>query len=504
MAALHYLVASVNVRSALLCLIVFLILTFIVHRHRRRIKNLPPGPRSWPVFGCLPELVQVKLPFHELFCSLAQKYGPVCYLSAPFGQAVVISGYDAVHESLTREEFNWKSPGYKEQLSNKMFSAKGILLASGDPWKEHRKFSLTVLRGFGVGKRSFEDQIASESEFLMHEIKASNGKAFDPSSFFYNAVSNVICSVVFGRRFEYNDLEFTTLLHLLEDAVPHLPTELFLFIAPFLSKIPFFPKGGLPSYMQLRLKIKDVVNLHRDTYDEENMRDFIDVYLKDLKMKTEQGVDTYLCDDELVAVIHNLFFAGTETTSITLRWSLLYMLKYPYVQKRVQEEIDSVVGRDRLPKLSDKPNLPYTEAVIHEIQRFASIAAITGLRYNRSEVEFRGYTIPKGTHVISNLYSVTRDPSVWVEPDSFQPERFLDDDKQFKKNPKQMVFGAGKRVCLGKQLAVMELFIFYTHLMHRFSFHKPDGMESVDIHPKARGVLTPYPYNICAVVRECM
>ncbi|XP_072015408.1 cytochrome P450 2J6-like isoform X2 [Amphiura filiformis] len=437
MAALHYLVASVNVRSALLCLIVFLILTFIVHRHRRRIKNLPPGPRSWPVFGCLPELVQVKLPFHELFCSLAQKYGPVCYLSAPFGQAVVISGYDAVHESLTREEFNWKSPGYKEQLSNKMFSAKGILLASGDPWKEHRKFSLTVLRGFGVGKRSFEDQIASESEFLMHEIKASNGKAFDPSSFFYNAVSNVICSVVFGRRFEYNDLEFTTLLHLLEDAVPHLPTELFLFIAPFLSKIPFFPKG-------------------------------------------------------------------TETTSITLRWSLLYMLKYPYVQKRVQEEIDSVVGRDRLPKLSDKPNLPYTEAVIHEIQRFASIAAITGLRYNRSEVEFRGYTIPKGTHVISNLYSVTRDPSVWVEPDSFQPERFLDDDKQFKKNPKQMVFGAGKRVCLGKQLAVMELFIFYTHLMHRFSFHKPDGMESVDIHPKARGVLTPYPYNICAVVRECM
>ncbi|XP_072047440.1 cytochrome P450 2J3-like isoform X2 [Amphiura filiformis] len=262
MAALHDFVVSLNIRSALLCLIVFLIITFIVQRHRRRIKNLPPGPKYWPVFGCLPELVLTKLPLHELFCSLAHKYGPVCYLSAPFGQAVLISGYDAVHESLTCEEFNWKSPGDKEHLSNKLFSAKGIILASGDSWKEHRIFSSTVLGSFGVGKRSFEDQIASESELLMHEIKAGNGKAFDPSSLFYNAVSNVICSVTFGRRFEYNDLEFTTLLHLLEDAVPHLTTKLFLYIAPFLAKIPFFPKEAVIHEFQRFASFAPIAGLH--------------------------------------------------------------------------------------------------------------------------------------------------------------------------------------------------------------------------------------------------
>ncbi|XP_072014875.1 cytochrome P450 2J4-like [Amphiura filiformis] len=335
----------------------------------------------------------------------------------------------------------------------------------------------------------------------MHEFAIGNGKPFDPTSRFCNAVSNVICSVVFGRRFEYHDLEFTTLLHLVEDSIAHVNVELFLIIAPFLAKIPFFPKGGLPSFMQLRLKLKDIVNLHRDTYDEENMRDFIDVYLKDLKMKTEQGVDTYLSDDELVAVVHNIFNAGTETTSTTLRWALLYMLKYPDVQKRVQEEIDSVVGRDRLPKLSDKPNLPYTVAVIHEIQRFASILFMVSPRYNRSQVEFRGFTIPKGTHVISNVYSVTRDPSVWDEPDVFKPERFLDGDGQVKKIPQQIVFGAGKRVCLGEQLARMELFIFYTHLMHRFSFKKPTDTEILNTQPKPGGVLTPYPYDICAIAR---
>ncbi|XP_072016390.1 cytochrome P450 2D1-like [Amphiura filiformis] len=177
------------------------------------------------------------------------------------------------------------------------------------------------------------------------------------------------------------------------------------------------------------------------------------------------------------------------------------MLKYPDVQKRVQEEMDSVVGRERLPKLSDKPNLPYTEAVIHETQRFGSIVFIAAPRFTRSEVKFRGYTFPKGTHILSNLYSVTRDPSIFDEPDVFKPERFLDGDGRVKKIPEQIVFGAGKRVCLGEQLARMELFIFYTHLMHRFSFKKPTDAGSLNTQPKLGGVLTPFPYDICAIAR---
>ncbi|XP_072014764.1 cytochrome P450 2D10-like [Amphiura filiformis] len=348
MAAVYDLVAgivsSLNVRSALLCFIVFLILTFIVHQHRRygrRIKNPPPGPKSWPVFGCLPQILRdlSKIPKHELFSG--QKYGPVCLLHTPFGRAVVISGYEAVYESLTCEEFNWRPPYSSGEKFHILLRAKGIIRASGDPWKEHRRFSLAVLRSFGIGKRSFEDQIASESECLIHEIAAGNGKPFNPTDLFCNAVSNVICSVVFGKRYEYHDPEFTNLLHLLEDSLSHITVKILLMMMPFLVRIPFFPKSGLTSFLQNRLKLKDIVNSHRDTYDEENMRDFIDVYLKDLQMKKEQGIETHLSDDELVAVIHDFFGAGTETTSSTLRWALSYMLEYPDVQKRVQEEIDS-------------------------------------------------------------------------------------------------------------------------------------------------------------------
>ena len=89
-----------------------------------------------------------------------------------------------------------------------MFSYAGIIYSTGEHWRVHRRFSLTVLRSFGVGKRSFEDQIATESQCMMNEIQSFRGKPFDPTHLFCNAVSNVICSVVFAKRFEYGDAEF--------------------------------------------------------------------------------------------------------------------------------------------------------------------------------------------------------------------------------------------------------------------------------------------------------
>ena len=320
-------------------------------------------------------------------------------------------------------------------------------MSNGDSWKEHRRFSLTVLRNFGVGKRSFEDQIAAESEYLMTEISSCEGKPLDPSHLFCNAVSNVICSVVFGKRFDYDDQEFKYLLYLLADSTNH-PWFIVLFISipkliPYLVKIPFFPKGSFPYPIALRQKLKDIVDEHRNTFDTDNMRDYIDVYLNEIRGKKDREEQTYLNDTELRVVVNDFFLAGTETTWSTLLWALWCMMKYPEVRKRVHDEIDLVVGRDRLPKLADKPNLPYTQAVLHEIQRFASIVSLTGPRYVNHETTFEGFTIPKDTLISSNLYSATHDPSIWEDPDNFKPERFLDDKGQVMKIPEQIVFGAG-------------------------------------------------------------
>ena len=313
-----------------------------------------------------------------------------------------------------------------------------------------------------MGKRSFENQIATESECLMKEISCGEGKPFDPSYLFCNAVSNVICSVVFGKRFEYDDSEYRLLLHWLEDFTNHPWAGLLYFAMPklfsYMLKIPFFPKGALPSKIALRQKFQDYADEHRNTLDIDDMRDYVDVYLNEIQAKKDRGEQTYLNETELRAVLHDFFLAGTDTTSYTLRWGLLFMMKFPDVQKRVHEEIDRVVGKNRLPQLTDKPNLPYTQAVIHEIQRFGSIVLSTGPRYVSQDTKFEGFTVPKGAVVLTILHSALRDPSVWEDPDNFKPERFLDDNGEVVKIPEQIVFGAG--MCFRKVFILMVLSVF--------------------------------------------
>ncbi|XP_072036409.1 cytochrome P450 2J3-like [Amphiura filiformis] len=419
---------------------------------------------------------------------------------------VLVSGYKGVNEVFTSHKFDQRpSVGHMNNPID-ILNGAGVVLSTGESWKEHRRFSLKILRSFGVGKRRFEDQIAKESEYLMKEISSIQGNHFDPTHLLSNAVSYIICSVVFGKRFEYDDPEFRQLLHSFDEVVNN-PVFNFCFataprLVTYLTMIPFFPKGAMQSLLSKRRKVQGIVNKHRETFDRENMKNYINAYLNNMHVKKDQGTHTHFSDVELVAVVDDLFAAGTETTSTTLRWALLYMLKYPDVQKRVHDEIDSVVGRDRLPKLSDKPDLPYTVAVIEEIQRFASIIFQAFPRYANEDVfDFQGFTIPKGFYVQASLYSVSRDTAIWQDSDDFKPERFLNEKGQVIKIPENMVFGAGKRMCLGEQLARMELFIFYTHLMHRYSFKKPVGIEGVDIKPKPGALFAPFPYNICATNR---
>ena len=293
----------------------------------------------------------------------------------------------------------------------------------------------------------------------MEEIDSLNGGPFNPTHLLCNAVSNVICSVVFGKRYEYDDAEFKRLLYLVENKIAS-PVELLATRTfPFLLKVPYFPKNSLVCTTELRLKFQDIVTEHHASFDANNMRDFIDAYIKEMIENKEQGKKTHLADAELLAVLDDLFLAGTETTSTTLRWAILYMIAFPDVQRKAQEEIDRVVGRNRLPKLSDKINLAYTDAVIHEVQRFGSIAHVIAPRCTVNDVNFHGFTIPKKSTIFCNLFSTTRDSWIWQDPDDFKPERFLDESGMVVKFKEHIVFGAGTSLSIFVSLFVF-LFCF--------------------------------------------
>ncbi|XP_061059053.1 vitamin D 25-hydroxylase isoform X2 [Eubalaena glacialis] len=164
---------------------------------------------------------------------------------------------------------------------------------------------------------------------------------------------------------------------------------------------------------------------------------------------------------------------------------------------QVQKEIDLIIGPSGTPSWDDKCKMPYTEAVLHEVLRFCNIVPLGIFHATSEDAVVRGYSIPKGTTVITNLYSVHFDEKYWRDPEIFYPDRFLDSNGYFAKKEALVPFSLGRRHCLGEQLARMEMFLFFTTLLQRFHLHFPNELVP-NLKPRLGMTLQPQPYLICA------
>ncbi|XP_025758992.1 cytochrome P450 2J2 isoform X1 [Oreochromis niloticus] len=327
------------------------------------------------------------------------------------------------------------------------------------------------------------------------------GKPFNTQSLLNNAVSNIICCLVFGNRFEYTDKQFQSILQLLNEIV-YLEGSVWAQIYNTLPWLMRWLPGPHQKIFTLVQKIIDFVEVkikeHRENLNPSSPRDYIDAFL--IEMGEKEDKDSGFSLSNLCFCTLDLFGAGTETTTTTLHWGLLYMIYYPDIQEKVQAEIDAVIGSSRQPSMTDRENMPYTDAVIHEIQRMGNIIPLNVSRVANKDATVDKYTIPKGTMVIPVLNSVLNDETMWETPNSFTPQHFLDQDGKFRRREAFLPFSAGKRVCLGEQLARMELFLFFTSLLQRFSFSAPAG-EQPSLEFKLGATRSPKPYRLCAVPR---
>ncbi|XP_013909459.1 PREDICTED: cytochrome P450 2K1-like isoform X2 [Thamnophis sirtalis] len=463
--------------------------------------NLPPGPRTVPIFGNL-LMMDLKRP-HKTMIELSKEYGPIFRLKMGFEEMVVLTGYETVKEALVNQ-----ADAFAERASVPFFEdftkGFGIIFSHGENWKVMRRFALSTLRDYGMGKRTIEDKITEECSVLMKTIETYAGKPIDITTIMGAAVSNIIVSILFGKRYDYEDATFLRLLKLFSENIQLSRTlDILIFnMFPKLALLLGSRKKRLNNRKELHTFLQDAFIEHLNDLDENDQRSFIDSFLVRHREEKKRTTEGYFHFENFRSVVSNLFAAGTETTSNTLRWAILLMMKFPEIQKKVQEEIAKEIGI-RQPRTEDRLKMPYTDAVIHEVQRFADIVPSNLPHATTMDITFKGFFIPKGTHIIPLLTSVLRDESQWEKPHEFYPEHFLDSEGKFVKRDAFMPFSAGRRACAGEKLAKMELFLFFTSLLQKFTFQPPPGTskDDLDLTPVVGLTSIPKPYKTCAVLR---
>ncbi|XP_066285435.1 cytochrome P450 2D4-like [Branchiostoma lanceolatum] len=381
------------------------------------------------------------------------------------------------------------------------------MAAYGPQWKHQRKFAMTTLRDFGVGKRSLEGKVNEEANALVQEFLSKNGQPFDLKITMQNAVSNIICSIVFGDRFEYGDHDFLRLISLLNATVEAKPTVIdrLSMILPVFRHLGLFVRSreekSLKMFQALQEFCGEQVEKHRATFDPNDIRDFIDAFLLEQQRAQDEKSRENFSDKQLLEVLIDLFLAGTETTATTIRWTLLYMMENPEVKEKVHQEIDSVLGQTP-PSYAQRNQLPYTNATLAEVLRIKPIVPLSVPHAASRDTTLNGYNIPQEAMIMVNLWSVHMDPQLFPEPNKFRPERFLDQDGNFVKHEAVIPFSVGHRICLGEQLAKMELYMLFVSLMQRFTFNLPEGAPKPSMVGGTGGVInTPFPFELCAIPR---
>ncbi|XP_069602804.1 cytochrome P450 2G1-like [Ranitomeya imitator] len=467
-----------------------------------RKRNLPPGPTPLPLVGTLLHIKRGEMV--NSLMKLWSQYGSVYTLYFGSRPVVVLCGYEAMKEALIDQGDVFGARGPVHILED-FTRGYGISLSNGERWKVIRTFAVKTLKSFGFGKKSIESKIQTEAQCIVEEFRNSNGQPLDPEKKIMDAFSNVLCSVIFGDRFEYKDERFIKFLKIAEDTF-QLTSSTWGQLKSMLPTIMKYVPGPHHRMITISVELEDFIHERVkssiETLDPSTPRHYIDSFL--IKMEEEKNnPNTEFNLKNLLMSTHNLFVAGIETVSTTLRYGLLILLRYPEIQAKIHKEIDQVIGQNRPPNFEDRMEMHYTQAVIQEIHRFSDVIPLNLPHLVTRDVKFRGYQIPKGTEIYPLLCTVHRDPKQFSSPWKFDPNRFLDESGKFKKNEAVMPFSVGKRICPGEVLARMEIFIFLTTILQNFELTSKTQFTDSDIAPKLAGFLnTPINYEVSFVPRD--
>ena len=197
-----------------------------------------------------------------------------------------------------------------------------------------------------------------------------------------------------------------------------------------------------------------------------------------------------------------MLYLWTLPLSQGITWTIVLLANRQEIQEKLFKEIAANVEADQPVHYSDRERLPYLEAVVLEVQRYCHIVPLILHKTCDIDVQLGGYTIPKNSMVLLNVYSTHMNEATWGDPCVFRPERFINEEGQFVKHRNVIPFSIGKRACPGEILARQELYLFTANLVKKFQLYPPDGTDNIDEEPVKGSTWSPKPFKVKVVPRD--
>ncbi|GLT44045.1 hypothetical protein SLA2020_179630 [Shorea laevis] len=480
MALLQFLQHSSTSSWLLASILLLVILKFCSkNKSRARKLNLPPSPPKLPIIGNLHQLGSMP---HLSLSRLAKRFGPIIFLQLGEVPTVVVSSARMAEEVMKTHDLAFSSRPRIFSAMHLFYNCTDIVFSPyGAYWRHIRKIcilellSVKQVQAYGFVR---EEEVAH----LIQRVAESYPRSTNLTKMLGLYANDVLCRIVFGRDFskggEYDRHGFQKMLEEYQELLGGFSIGDFFPSVEFIHSLTGIKSRLLNTFRRFDMFFDEVINEHLNP-DREKKQDLVDVLLN---IQRDGSKETSLTMDNIKAIILDMFAAGTDTTFITLDWGMTELIKNPKAMERAQAEVRNIVGGRKVVLESDLPQLHYMKAVIKEIFRLHPPAPVLVPRESMEDVIIDGFDIPAKTRVFVNAWAIGRDPDLWENPESFEPERFMGSTIDFKGQDFELIpFGAGRRSCPAIAFGAATVELALAQLLHSFDWELPPGVNVKDL-----------------------
>lgn len=444
----------------LLAISAWILMTVRQYNARRLRKGLvyPPGPYPLPLLGNL-----FQFPTSSWWLKLTvlgQRFGPLVHLSMGSKHVVLIGSQETAIELLEGTN-SADRPQFIMAGDLMGFGVSIAFIGYGERWRTYRRISHRVMSVTAV--QMYNDMLAKEAIRLVRSLVQ------DPQSYREQmrfSLGRTIVEVIYGIDCPTPDNTYIKVAEETLENITHavIPGSFMVDIIPWLKYLPYiglpFQKHAREGQKQVKLMVeRPFKHVHRERSNGTAKPSFTSSLLDG-----EIGLAESSDRDSIVSwAAATMYGAAGETMHATLLNFILAMTQNPAVQKKAQAEIDSVVGRLRSPSFDDRPHLPYVNALVKELTRWRVVLPLGVPHMCYEDIQYKGYFLPKGAILIPNVWSISQDPVRYKDPLTFDPERFIKQNPEV--DPLGFAFGYGPRICVGRNFAINQIYIFVASLL---------------------------------------